>query len=170
MRKYVFIGSEATAYYSGNEACTGAVVSFAVYNKYEEILRKLYKGYSFIELDGKHSEVEGSVMVAFFDSLIDVIEYMNDGDADLEEYMLGELLYEHQDDEEITEEEVEEICKDSENISKKIKEIESSYERVTLRLTKKEAESVRSFVDALSKSSGSMKDALKLMQSRLENK
>lgn len=170
MSGYVFIGSEATAHYSGNEACTGAVVSSEVYGKYESILSGLYNGYSFMELDGKHSEVEGSVIIAFFDSLTDVIKHMSDIGADLEDYILGELLYEYQDNEEVTEEEATEICQNSEDISKEIKEIESSYERVTLHLSKKDAESVRSFVDALSKASGSMKDTLKLMQSRLENK
>lgn len=151
MSKYVFIGSEAEGYYSGAYECVGVVVPKEVYDEYEKVLSDIFEGKHFYELDGKHSEVRGTELTTFFETLAEVVSYVNNSDVDLDEDVFGDYLYEYVDGEDITEEDQQAIEMSVKETHIKIGEFKKGFENVSFYLTKENAEKVRAFVESLTK-------------------
>ena len=148
MSKYVFIGSEAEGYYSGAYECVGVVVPLETYKKYENVLDGVFEGKYFHELDGKHSEVKGSVVTKFLDNLSDVVAFVSE-DVDLDVDVFSDYLYEYIEDGEFSEEDEKVITDIAKATHKKINELESEYEHLNFYLTKEDATKVKEFVESL---------------------
>jgi len=78
----IFIGSEAEGYYSGASECVGVFVDEEYYEKYKYILEEAFLDRNHGELDGKHSEVYGDLIVRDTRGIIGIIEFINEKDVD----------------------------------------------------------------------------------------
>jgi|SRR5690625_4728258 len=82
MNNLVFVGSEAEGYYSGATECVGVFVDKEYYDQYKTVLEEVFLDRNHGELDGKHSEVYGDLIVADLCGIVDVIEFINEKGVD----------------------------------------------------------------------------------------
>lgn len=145
--KLIYVGSEGIGYHSGAEGFVGVLVDEELYTKHKENLSDYFDNYIFYELNGKHSEVEGSLVVKEFDSLSDAIIYTHNIDLAMGSEEIFDLAYEWVED--CSEESVEKLC---ENIAKNEDIVEKSrvnYEHIELYLPKTHIRTIKDFIETL---------------------
>lgn len=141
----IFVGSEATAYYSGQEACEGVFLPSHIYEKYHEEIEDIFTSYYFYELDGKHSEVRGDLVTMGFNSPEGITEFIHKNNVEYEEYYLLEQL----DDDRFTAEEIENIAEQVSAAHKRVSEILAQLKTHTFTLTNEEYEAVTELLDEM---------------------
>src|SRR5690625_6338674 len=98
MENLVFIGSEATGYYGGAYDCFGVFVSKEMYEKYREELETAFRYRNHGELDGKHSEVEGNLIVEEVKDELKIVELVYGKQIDYEVYHFSEYAEDYDDE------------------------------------------------------------------------
>src|SRR5690625_3483021 len=98
MINYVFVGAEAEGYYSNAYVCEGVFLTRDYYEKHKVEIEDSFGDRSFYELDGKHSEVDGDLIVKNFGSVSEIVEFTANNDVSYETYHLTEYLEEEHDE------------------------------------------------------------------------
>ena len=137
MINYVFVGSEAEGYYSNSYACEGVFLTKNYYERNKEEIETAFEGRTFYELDGKHSEVDGDLLVRDFDNVSELLKFTSDSDVSYEVYHLSEYDDRHDDHVIKTYEAIEELV--------------SHYKTYQYVLTPEQHEKVQEFVEELTK-------------------
>lgn len=153
MTDYVFVGSEAEGYYSNSYVCEGVFLTKEYYEEHKSELESSFEGRTFCELDGKHSEVDGSLVVKKFDSISELFQFASDIDVSYEVDHLSDYDGSHYNH--ITQ------------VYENIEELFEQYETYKFVLTPKEYEKVAEFIDKLTKGDDYMNDLLDRINSEI---
>ncbi|MDQ0174431.1 hypothetical protein [Bacillus chungangensis] len=137
----VFVGAEAHGYYSGAHACEGVFVRRDYYEKYKEELTNVFGFKTFCELDGKHSEVEGDLIVKNINSITDVAEVVFDLNADYDTYVFEDYIEE--------EDYQEELSKHISEVYENVKRVIEDYSPYKIALTAEEYKKVSEYIEKL---------------------
>lgn len=143
-KKIVFIGSEAEGYYSGAYALEGGFVSEDVFNQFSEVFNILFENRSFHELDGKHSEVEGTQVIEHLDNMDQVARFSSKV-TNYDSYLIEDFILDH----DLEDDAVDLIMDNVESLNKRISDLINNYVEVSFYLTKENAEKVNTFVEEL---------------------
>lgn len=154
MTQYVFVGSIGEGYRSGATEVVGVYLSKSIYDRYEEVAEGAWENTWFSDLDGKHSECEGDLLVVEFDNIQKVIAFYRENDtydgidqfSDIVEDMRNEDLEE--DEEEYTNETSELYC-DAKKNDNLIREMLENYTTISFTLPNEDAEKVIEFVKGM---------------------
>lgn len=144
MEDLVFVGSKAVGYYSGVESYIGVFVSEKQYEKYKELFHKVFEDYRHGEIDGKHSDVLGDLLMVGFNSAEGVVSFVSEASVDYEIYNFTER---HVDGYRCPDTLVEHL----KNVYKRIIEVVAAMSSYTLVLTEDEHGAVSEFVEELRK-------------------
>ena len=141
MNNLVFVGSEATGYYGGAYDCFGVFVTKEYFDKYEDELRQAFSYRSHGELDGKHSDVEGELVIVECENTSDILNLMRDKQPDYAAYLYSEY---------VDEEELDiDLLNHIETVCKKVSEEVHKFNPYKFMLTDFEAVAVSEFINDL---------------------
>ena len=138
----IFVGAEAEGYWSGAYECEGVFVSREMYRDNRFEFEEAFLGRTFYELDGKHSEVEGEIVIKEITSIQEITQLLSVDDVDYDPYHLLDYL-----DGEISKRIEGEVIALYETIENFIE----GYAAVTYAVTDEEAEAIVNLLENLRK-------------------
>lgn len=141
MRNLIFVGSEATGYYGGAYDCFGVFVTEEYFDKYEDELRQSFSYRCHGELDGKYSDVEGSLVVRFCGDKTAILVLANDILSDYGAH----LYYEYVDEEEL----LDDLLRHIEIVYETVRSESQPYGTYKFQLTSEEVMAVTRFIDEM---------------------
>ena len=142
MKNLIFVGAEAYGYYSEAYACEGVFLSKEMYEKHEELLKSTFSERYFHELDGKHSQVNGDLVVNKINSEFDVYALLTDDCVSCNPYLLEEYI---EDDVEG----IEDLLAHVNNVYELIQKESEGYSKYTFVLTTDEHAEVETLIKKL---------------------
>lgn len=92
MEDLVFVGSEATGYYSGAHSIIGVFVGVDYYEKHKVLFSDAFEYLSHGEIDGKHSDVMGDLVTVGFNTVEGVTSFIGKKSVDYEIYNFTERV------------------------------------------------------------------------------
>lgn len=136
MTKLVFVGSRGEGYRSGTVEQIGVYLSKDMYDKHEELVKEVFENCWFSELDGKHSETVGDLVVQELDGYKAALMYYQENDTyDGLDQFVSEVL--------------EELYLDAEHNDKIIHELWHSLVRLAFHVSEENAPKVKAYVEQL---------------------